>query len=56
VGLGATHRRGYVDEDRKLNFIQFVPFFTSISVAVCGILMMAVMMWGCLVGLQFHHV
>jgi hypothetical protein len=33
VELGGTHRRGYVDEDRKLNFMQFVPIFTAISVA-----------------------
>jgi len=46
------HRRGYVDEDRKLNFMQFAPIFTAVSVAVCDILMMAVMMWGCLLWLQ----
>jgi hypothetical protein len=52
VELGATQRRGYMDEDRKMKFIQFVPIFTDISLAVCDILMMAVMMWGCLLRLK----
>jgi hypothetical protein len=55
VELGATHRRGYADEDRKKNFMQFVPIVIAIYLAVCDILMMAVMMWGCLLRLQFHH-
>jgi hypothetical protein len=46
------HRRGYVDEDRKLNFMQFAPIFTAVSVAVWDILLVAVMMWGCLLRLQ----